>query len=517
MENLSLDEFKNQVVADFKMASLGFELLRTARHEGDCSHVTHSSDVAQVALAKFLTVNDIHISSGFDLTFLLALDRITPFDFFRKLFGTSNNAFLRGDTSFLPMAAGSAMAQKRSGNEGITLCTIGGKMSIDGNFLETVYTAVNERLPLAIVLWNNSGDQSSGNLIKLMGGFSKLWHDALSIKAVRGDNYAALCNTFESQMAFTRSHCAPSLTFVDGVDGLAAMGEWICMHKILENSKLQDIANACRQAVERDRKEAYLRSLVDSTVPIRRKIPTSEEAFKSLKITDNEVVFVGSAPSVIEKAIGMAQRGLVPFVEASVNDIASSSLSDYPDLPIVARITDDACGKVLSCIDNQLIYFPASRSQATALYKQILLDRRQAVVVDTVDSDADFSANEKANCLKIGTKLTAVCYGSGVVPTLDAARMLASDGIDIEVVGCLQLTESSVIDESMAKTRRLLFVDNENSASAARFFFGLMSEKSQSFSALSVKPSVVKPKEKDLSIEASDICEAVKQILGQGL
>ncbi len=513
MSEISFDEFKSQVITDFKMASLSREVFDVAQREDLANHLTHSSDVAQVALAKFVEEGDVYISSKVDLGFLLAKERTTPFDFFATLFDSSQNISGTSDASFLSVAAGSAIAQKRTENKHITLCTIGGAMAIDGNFLETVYSAVNERLPLCIVLWNNNGDQSSGNLIKLMSGFAKLGHDALSVQAVRGDNYVALCRTFATQIDFARQQGAPSLTFVDGIDGLSAMSEWVAEHEILTQAKLDDITKACRQAVERDRKEAYLRSLVNREAPILRHVPSTEEVFKTLEISGQTVTFVGNTPNAVSKAIGMARNGLTVFVDGRASEIANSSLNRCCDMPIVIRTTDEECGGMLLSVDSQRVFYAASRPQAKALCEKLLQERRMGVVVDTVDDNQDFGIEPISKVQHQGSALTIVCYGSGVVPTLDAAQILASKHIDVEVVSLLSFSDIKTVLDSLTKTKRLLFVANDFSASSAKIFFSLLAENPAVFGALTAKPQIVRPQSLSRPIEAGDICEAVVKYL----
>ena len=82
-EDISLGQFKEQVLRDYRVAYMGREARRAAMVEADCHYVTALSDVAQAALARFAEAEDAYISAGLDLTAELALGRQTPSGFFR--------------------------------------------------------------------------------------------------------------------------------------------------------------------------------------------------------------------------------------------------------------------------------------------------------------------------------------------------------------------------------------------------------------------------------------------------
>ena len=84
--NISFEEFKRQVLNDYKNVCLGRELRQAAAKERSIGSFTACSDVAQVALSKQFCETDWHTSAGIDTTFEIAAGIISPLDFFRRLY-----------------------------------------------------------------------------------------------------------------------------------------------------------------------------------------------------------------------------------------------------------------------------------------------------------------------------------------------------------------------------------------------------------------------------------------------
>ena len=519
MNGISLEEFKKQVVHDYEQACLGEELYKTVLLEADCRSVTKGCDIAQVALAKFVRPTDNYISAGVDLTYDLAKGRVTVESFFDRLYSSSVMSDKAVSTGLLPIAIGSTMADKRhKTDDGITVCCIGGDFVADGDFLESVYWASALQLPMAIVLWNNSGEYTNGNLMKQLNGFANMRKNeqTLLIQSVKGEDYPALCRTIESQLRFTRESKATSLLFVEqSYNSLQPFADWITQKGIADESRLKDIALQCKQRIERERKQAYYKSLV-SEAPVRYKMRTLNSISGIVSRAHADAVVMEHTPNGVNKAIGMAGRGMRPIVEASVSEVVSSMLNVYPEAPVVIRTTETEIGALLSSLSSAAVCCPCNKKQADTLYEKLVKDGTQAVVSEFGDSYnesrySDFDIGH-VHIESVGTDVTILCFGATVAPSADAANMLKAKGISADVIDVCSLrpfdTDGFVV-ASLQKTKQLFIVDCDKSGATAIYLLGMLALHGNAMCGLQAQPVVIKPVGNRTLVEAGDIYNVV--------
>lgn len=524
--DISFDEFKKQVVRDFKHAHLGYEMRRAASRERDCHYITSKNDIAQVALAKYIGASDLHLSAGLDLTYSLAMGDIRPLSFFQRLYSSAYDTYASDYTGYMPIAVGSAIAERileRGTNAkpgSVIVCTVGGTFTADGDFLESVFRAAALQIPLAIVLWNNSGQYTNGNLIKQISGFAQQRKNtlALSIQAVKGGDYPALCRTFEKQIDFARTNRATSLTFVEGcAEETEPMSRWIAEKEICPENKLKEIEAACRQLVDTDQKQAYYQSLI-GTAPIRQRRRKLSDITQIVEKAHPSALVPPPSPNSVNNAIGMAQRGLRPVVEAGTSAIAGSLLSTFDTLPIIVRCTDNQVGKLIYALPNTTICTPCDHRQANSLYKTLVAAGNQAIVSEAsgnITSSFETLVPGQVHVETSGSAMTIVCYGASVEPTIDAAKLMASKGVNVEVIDICSLRPfdtDGVVAQSIAKTRRLLITDPDRCGGAAAHIVNCLCM-SGATQKLAVAPSVLTPKGDNEVIEASDVCNASALLL----
>lgn len=525
MSGISLEEFKRQVVRDYEWASLGEELYRAVSIESDCRHVTKGCDIAQVALSKFVTTKDNYISAGIDLTYDLAQGHTTVEGFFERLYESSTALGLDISTGLLPIAVGATMADKeKQEDKGVTVCCIGGDFVADGDFLESVYWASAQQLPMAIILWNNNGEHTNGNLIKQLSGFANMRKNeqTLMIQSVKGGDYPALCRTFDSQLRFTREHRATSLTFVEqSFNSIQPFAQWILDKGIAEESTLRNIDAQCKQRIDRERKQAYYKSLVGKA-PIRYKMRTLESISGVVTKAHPEAVLLGMMPNCVNKAIGMAIRGKRPIVEAKVSEVVGSMLSHYPEMPIVIRTTETEVVRILASLPTTMVCCPCNKTQADSLYGKLVGEGRQAIVSEFGDSynESQYSDFEigQVHIETLGEDVTILCFGATVEPSVDAAKMLKSKNITADVVDVCTLRPFDVngfVVASLRKTRRLFVVDNDKQGATALYLLGVLALHGNALSELQMQPIVVKPSPGVSVVEAGDVYKAVADVINK--
>jgi pyruvate/2-oxoglutarate/acetoin dehydrogenase E1 component len=120
-----------------------------------------------------------------------------------------------------------------------------------------------------------------------------------------------------------------------------------------------------------------------------------------------------------------------------------------PGIKVVTPATlEDARGMLLAALEDP---DPVLIFEAASFYNKKGKMRADAGKVDI----------DKAVVRRAGTDLTILTYGSSLFRTLDAAEILAEQGIDAEVVDLrvLRPLDNETIMASVAKTHRVLIVD----------------------------------------------------------
>ena len=210
LENLSFDNFKKEVLKDYKVVCISRETSLLARKEVLTGKAKFGifgggKEVAQVAMAKFFMPGDFRSGYYRDQTFMFANGLATVEQFFSQLYADpdlNNDPFSAGRqmnahfaTKFvdengewlplahkknisadiaptggqMPRALGLAFASKifrnvpelqeftnlsDNGNE-VCFCTIGDASTSEGHFWETMNAAGVLQIPLAVFVWDD--------------------------------------------------------------------------------------------------------------------------------------------------------------------------------------------------------------------------------------------------------------------------------------------------------------------------------------------------------------------------
>lgn len=250
-----IEEFKAQVVADYKLAFLASQVRGVAREQWPAVSVTRDVDVAQVTLAKYVLGTDRYISASIDLAYALASGETDAKRFYERLRRIASD-----EKPFSPhwddvLSFGRAFKGGVEGSDGsatnVVFVTLPSDSLGRGELLEAFFASVVEQLPIAFVVWNDASTYSNASVSKLFSGFSHLHRDrqGLSVQTVKGNDYVALCRTFEHQVSMSRSNIVPTLTIVErsGVD-IKRFFEWVVGKQIAQVDALKDIERACKDA-----------------------------------------------------------------------------------------------------------------------------------------------------------------------------------------------------------------------------------------------------------------------------
>ena len=279
LENLSFDNFKKEVLKDYKVVCISRETSLLARKEVLTGKAKFGifgggKEVAQVAMAKFFQPGDFRSGYYRDQTFMFANGLATVEQFFSQLYADpdlNNDPFSAGRqmnahfaTKFvdengewlplahkknisadiaptggqMPRALGLAFASKifrkvpelqeltnlsDNGNE-VCFCTIGDASTSEGHFWETMNAAGVLQIPLAVFVWDDGYGISvpkeyqtvKASISEALSGMQKEeGTNGINIYKLKGWDYAGMCEIFESAIRNIRETQTPALFHIE--------------------------------------------------------------------------------------------------------------------------------------------------------------------------------------------------------------------------------------------------------------------------------------------------------------
>ncbi len=276
---LSFDDFKKEVLKDYHMANLSRIMSMDGRKEvlsgkGSFGIFGDGKELPQIAWAKVFKNGDFRSGYYRDQTFMLAIDAITPEQFFASLYGHAdinfepssagrqmNNHFathsldengqwknlmqqknsssdVSSTAAQMPRLLGLAQASKvyrelkqlppeaekftHNGNE-IAWGTIGNASTSEGHFWETMNAAGVMQVPLIMQVWDDEYGISvhaeyqttKENISEIMKGFQRDEKGpGFEIFRVKGWDYPALIETYQKAEKIAREEHVPVLIHV---------------------------------------------------------------------------------------------------------------------------------------------------------------------------------------------------------------------------------------------------------------------------------------------------------------
>jgi pyruvate/2-oxoglutarate/acetoin dehydrogenase E1 component/TPP-dependent pyruvate/acetoin dehydrogenase alpha subunit len=233
--------------------------------------------------------------------------------------------------------------------------------------------------------------------------------------------------------------------------------------------------------------------------------------------------------TIVGQAIGMAFRGLRPIAEIQYLDYLLYGLQPLSDdvatvhfrtkgqqsYPLIIRTrghrlegiwhSGSPMGMMLHALRGIHICVPRNMVQAAGMYNTLLKGNDPAIVVECLNG---YRLKEKmpANLLDFtiplgvpevvreGTDITIVSYGSILRIIEDAADRLDKLGISCEVIDVQTLLPFDInhaILESLKKTNRIVFVDEDVPGGAAAYMLNKVLEEQQAFRWLDINPRTI--------------------------
>ncbi len=233
--------------------------------------------------------------------------------------------------------------------------------------------------------------------------------------------------------------------------------------------------------------------------------------------------------TIIGQGIGMALRGLRPIAEIQYLDYLLYGLQPLSDdvctthfrtagqqsCPLIVRTrghrlegiwhSGSPMGMIINALRGMYVCVPRNMVQAAGMYNTLLQSNDPGLVIECLNG---YRLKEKLpsnltaytvplgvpEIVKEGSDLTIVTYGSTLRIVMEAAATLDKLGTSCEVVDVQTLLPFDInhkILESLKKTNRIVFVDEDVPGGAAAYMFNKVMEEQGGYKYLDVSPRTI--------------------------
>lgn len=195
--------------------------------------------------------------------------------------------------------------------------------------------------------------------------------------------------------------------------------------------------------------------------------------------------------SLVSTAAGMARCGLRPFAASPASFLSTRSMeqvkvdvayshTNVKLIGISGGISYGALGMThhsaqdiaaLASIPGLRVYLPSDRFLTKALMKVLVQDNDPAyirvgrnAVDDVYDSVPESFRMDKAVTVREGTDVTLIACGEMVKPAVDAAALLAGQGISARVVDmyCIKPLDREAVEKAARETHAIITVEEHS-------------------------------------------------------
>ncbi|MBK9569310.1 MAG: transketolase [Chitinophagaceae bacterium] len=236
--------------------------------------------------------------------------------------------------------------------------------------------------------------------------------------------------------------------------------------------------------------------------------------------------------SIIGQGIGLALRGLRPIAEIQYLDYLLYGLQPLSDdvatlhyrsagqqsCPLIVRTrghrlegiwhSGSPMGMIINALRGMYVCVPRNMTQAVGMYNTLLRSNDPGLVIECLNG---YRLKEKLpsnlleftiplgvpEIIKEGTDITIVSYGSTLRIVQDAANRLEAQGTSCEIVDVQTLLPFDLhhkILDSLKKTSRIVFVDEDVPGGASAYMFTKVMEEQGGYKYLDVAPRTITSK-----------------------
>ncbi|WP_214983705.1 alpha-ketoacid dehydrogenase subunit alpha/beta [Tenacibaculum dicentrarchi] len=253
-----------------------------------------------------------------------------------------------------------------------------------------------------------------------------------------------------------------------------------------------------------------------------------QEKYGELRVSDTGI----REATILGQGIGMAMRGLRPIAEIQYLDYLLYALQIMSDdlatlryrtfgkqkAPLIIRTrghrlegiwhSGSPMGGIINNVRGIHVLVPRNMTKAAGFYNTLLQGDDPALVVECLNGYrlkeelpinlGDFKTPIGiVETIKEGTDMTVISYGSTLRIVEEAAKELAQVGIDIEIIDAQSLLPFDINHDtvkSVAKTNRLLVVDEDLPGGASAYLLQEILENQNGYKHLDSKPQTLTAK-----------------------
>ncbi len=284
-----------------------------------------------------------------------------------------------------------------------------------------------------------------------------------------------------------------------------------------------EILNSCFDAIfKRDPRVIAFGQDIGKLGAVNQGFRGLQDKYGELRITDTGI----RECTIIGQAIGLALRGLRPIAEIQYLDYLLYAIQILSDdlatlhwrtkggqkAPVIIRTrghrlegvwhSGSPMAGIINFLQGVNVLVPRNMTQAAGFYNTLLLSDEAGLIVELLNG---YRLKEKlpdnldkftlpvgvAEILRTGTDITIVTYGACCRIALQAAEDLAKIGIETEIVDVQSLIPFDIfhtISESIKKTGRVLFLDEDVPGGTTAFMMQKVIEEQNSYYLLDARP-----------------------------
>jgi len=292
----------------------------------------------------------------------------------------------------------------------------------------------------------------------------------------------------------------------------------------------REILHACfNEALARDPRVLAFGEDVGKIGDVNQAFVGLQEKYSEWRVTDTGI----RECTIIGQGIGLALRGLRPIAEIQYLDYFIYALQTLSDdlaclqyrtkggqkAPLIIRTrghrlegvwhAGSPIGMILHSLRGIFVLVPRDMTQAAGFYNTMLRSDDPALIIECLNG---YRLKEKLpnnvgeftvplgvpEILREGSDVTVVTYGSMCRIVMEAASELAKTGISCEVIDVQTLLPFDVhhsILESVKKTNRIVFADEDVPGGATAFMMQKVLEEQGAYQYIDSKPVTIPAKE----------------------
>lgn len=299
-----------------------------------------------------------------------------------------------------------------------------------------------------------------------------------------------------------------------------------------ELSKMVDgreVLNACfNENFARDQRLVAFGEDLGNIGDVNQGFAGLQSRFGELRVTDTGI----REMTIMGQGIGLAMRGLKPIAEIQYLDYLIFALNVLSDdlaslsyrtkgiqkAPVIVRTrghrlegvwhSGSPISMLLGSLRGMHLCVPRNMTQASGMYNTLFRADEPAVVIECLNgyrlkeklpnNVGEFTVPlGKAEIIEEGSDITVISYGSTLRLVQEAAEELLNFGISVEIVDpqtLLPFDIHKVCASSLAKTNKLLVVDEDVPGGASAYILQKVLEDQNGYFTLDGKPKTLSAK-----------------------